>query len=117
VSETQRLFFALWPDEAARADRHQRAFSVAMLDLDKLDVDCYASSKHVPSGEVRRDPTAAADRIRRAAEEAGLGGSQLFFTSGMGFADRPANAPAAFRAQEATFANGWFKTITEEVFG
>jgi NADPH-dependent 2,4-dienoyl-CoA reductase/sulfur reductase-like enzyme len=29
----------------------------------------------------------------------------------------PANAPAAFRAQEATFANGWFKVITEEVFG
>jgi sulfide dehydrogenase [flavocytochrome c] flavoprotein chain len=29
----------------------------------------------------------------------------------------PANAPASVRAQEATFANGWFKTITEEVFG
>jgi sulfide dehydrogenase [flavocytochrome c] flavoprotein subunit len=29
----------------------------------------------------------------------------------------PADAPASFRAQEATFANGWFKTITEEVFG
>jgi sulfide dehydrogenase [flavocytochrome c] flavoprotein chain len=29
----------------------------------------------------------------------------------------PANAPASFRIQEATFANGWFKTITEEVFG
>jgi NADPH-dependent 2,4-dienoyl-CoA reductase/sulfur reductase-like enzyme len=29
----------------------------------------------------------------------------------------PANAPTSFRAQEATFANGWFKTITEEVFG
>jgi NADPH-dependent 2,4-dienoyl-CoA reductase/sulfur reductase-like enzyme len=29
----------------------------------------------------------------------------------------PADAPAAFRATEATLANGWFKTITEEVFG
>jgi NADPH-dependent 2,4-dienoyl-CoA reductase/sulfur reductase-like enzyme len=29
----------------------------------------------------------------------------------------PANAPAAFRAQEAMFAEGWFKTITGEVFG
>lgn len=29
----------------------------------------------------------------------------------------PANAPASFRAQEAMFANGWFKTITGEVFG
>src|SRR5947209_2208007 len=29
----------------------------------------------------------------------------------------PANAPATARAQEAVFANGWFKTITSEVFG
>ena len=29
----------------------------------------------------------------------------------------PANAPAATRALEATYASGWFKTITEEVFG
>jgi NADPH-dependent 2,4-dienoyl-CoA reductase/sulfur reductase-like enzyme len=28
-----------------------------------------------------------------------------------------ANAPASVRAAEANFANGWFKTITEEVFG
>ena len=29
----------------------------------------------------------------------------------------PANAPASVREAEARFANGWFKTITEEVFG
>ena len=29
----------------------------------------------------------------------------------------PANAPRSARALEANFANGWFKTITEEVFG
>ena len=29
----------------------------------------------------------------------------------------PANAPSSFRAQEATFADGWFNTITAEVFG
>ena len=29
----------------------------------------------------------------------------------------PADAPSASRAQEATFANGWFNTITDEVFG
>jgi NADPH-dependent 2,4-dienoyl-CoA reductase/sulfur reductase-like enzyme len=29
----------------------------------------------------------------------------------------PANAPATFRAQEAMFAEAWFKTITGEVFG
>jgi sulfide dehydrogenase [flavocytochrome c] flavoprotein subunit len=29
----------------------------------------------------------------------------------------PADAPSSTRALEANFANGWFKTITEEVFG
>ena len=29
----------------------------------------------------------------------------------------PLNVSANFRAQEAAFANGWFRTITEEVFG
>jgi NADPH-dependent 2,4-dienoyl-CoA reductase/sulfur reductase-like enzyme len=29
----------------------------------------------------------------------------------------PINAPPAFRAQEAKFADGWFDTITTEVFG
>jgi sulfide dehydrogenase [flavocytochrome c] flavoprotein subunit len=29
----------------------------------------------------------------------------------------PVNAPASTRAAEATFANGWFSTITQEVFG
>jgi NADPH-dependent 2,4-dienoyl-CoA reductase/sulfur reductase-like enzyme len=29
----------------------------------------------------------------------------------------PANAPGSVREAEARFANGWFKTITEEVFG
>ena len=29
----------------------------------------------------------------------------------------PPDAPPSTRALEATFANGWFKTITTEVFG
>jgi sulfide dehydrogenase [flavocytochrome c] flavoprotein subunit len=29
----------------------------------------------------------------------------------------PANAPASTRLLEATFANGWFKTIAAEVYG
>ena len=29
----------------------------------------------------------------------------------------PADAPRSTRDAEASFANGWFKTITEEVFG
>jgi Flavocytochrome c sulphide dehydrogenase, flavin-binding len=29
----------------------------------------------------------------------------------------PADAPSSTRVQEAELANGWFKTITDEVFG
>jgi hypothetical protein len=29
----------------------------------------------------------------------------------------PADTPASFRAQEAAFAEGWFNTLTAEVFG
>ena len=29
----------------------------------------------------------------------------------------PVDAPRAFRSQEAKFANGWFNTITSEIFG
>jgi NADPH-dependent 2,4-dienoyl-CoA reductase/sulfur reductase-like enzyme len=29
----------------------------------------------------------------------------------------PSDAPGSFRAQEAAFANAWFRTITDEVFG
>jgi hypothetical protein len=29
----------------------------------------------------------------------------------------PLDAPRSFRAQEALFAEGWFNTITAEVFG
>ena len=29
----------------------------------------------------------------------------------------PADAPGSARVAEANFANGWFKTITEEVLG
>jgi sulfide dehydrogenase [flavocytochrome c] flavoprotein subunit len=29
----------------------------------------------------------------------------------------PADAPSSTRVLEAEFANGWFKTITDEVFG
>jgi hypothetical protein len=29
----------------------------------------------------------------------------------------PVNAPRSTREAEASYANGWFKTITNEVFG
>lgn len=68
---------------------------IALLELERVDVDCYMSSAHVPASEVAADPRAAAERILRATAEAGVGVSQLFFTFGLRFADRAANAPAA----------------------
>ncbi len=68
---------------------------IALLDLERVDVDCYMSSRHVPASEVAADPHAAAARIRRATEDAGVGVSQLFFTFGLHFADRAANSPDA----------------------
>jgi sugar phosphate isomerase/epimerase len=66
---------------------------IALLELERVDVDCYMSSRHVPASEVAADPQAAAERIRRATEEAEVGVSQLFFTFGLQFADRAANSP------------------------
>ena len=67
---------------------------IGLLGLDLVDVDCYADSDHVPAGAVAADPTAAAARIRRATERAGLGVCQLFFTFGKDFADHAANSPS-----------------------
>ncbi len=68
---------------------------IALLDLERVDVDCYTSSTHVPASVVAGDPGAAADRIRRVTEDAGVGVSQLFFTFGRDFADRAVNSPGA----------------------
>ncbi len=68
---------------------------IALLELERVDVDCYTGSTHVPASVVADDPGAAADRIRRATEDAGVGVSQLFFTFGQDFADRAVNAPDA----------------------
>jgi hypothetical protein len=43
-------------------------------------------------------------------------GGQLVDVKGAGGVS-PAKAPRETRQLEATLANGWFKTITEEVFG
>ena len=67
---------------------------IGLLDLDLVDVDCYMDSNHVPAEVIAADPGAAAARIREAAERAGLGVCQLFFTFGRDFADRAANSPS-----------------------
>jgi len=68
---------------------------IALLDLERVDVDCYTGSNHVSASVIADDPGAAADRIRRATEDAGVGVSQLFFTFGRDFADRAVNTPDA----------------------
>src|SRR5260370_22692160 len=68
---------------------------IALLELERVDVDCYTGSRHVPASEVLADPHAAAERIRRATEGAGVGVSQLFFTFGRDFADLAATSPDA----------------------
>jgi sugar phosphate isomerase/epimerase len=67
---------------------------IGLLDLDLVDVDCYTGGDHVPADVVAGDPAAAAGRIRRATDGAGIGVCQLFFTFGTGFADRAANSPS-----------------------
>lgn len=73
---------------------------ISLLDLERVDVDCYASSNHVSSGQIRENPLAAAERIRRAVDAVGLEVSQLFFTFGQNFADGPANTPSPERRAE-----------------
>ena len=68
------------------------AIVIGLLDLDSVDVDCYAGGQ-IPAEAVLADPVATADRILRAVEPAGITVSQLFFTFGTDFFDRAANSP------------------------
>ena len=70
----------------------QAAIVIGLLDLDSVDVDCYADGQ-IPAAAVLADPVAIADRILRAVEPAGIAVSQLFFTFGTDFFDRAANSP------------------------
>jgi sugar phosphate isomerase/epimerase len=69
----------------------QAAIIIGLLDLDRVDVDCYTGGQ-VPAETVLADPRAAAARIMRAIEPAGIGVSQIFFTFGRDFFDRGANS-------------------------
>lgn len=82
---------------------------IALLDIPNVDLGAHADGRHLQPDRIEADPAGEAERVRRAADEAGLGIADLFPTFGTGFRDRPANTPddvvrAANRQRFATFA-------------
>jgi sugar phosphate isomerase/epimerase len=69
--------------------------AIALLDIPRFDVGAHEGASHIQPSDVEADPRAVADRIRRAADGAGLTASDFFPTFGHGFRDRPVNAPDA----------------------
>jgi sugar phosphate isomerase/epimerase len=67
--------------------------AIALLDIGRFDVGAHEGASHVQPSEVEADPGGVADRIKRAADAAGLGASDFFPTFGHGFRDRPVNTP------------------------
>jgi sugar phosphate isomerase/epimerase len=67
--------------------------AIALLEIPKFDVGAHEGASHIQPSEVEADPTAVADRIKRAADAAGLRPSDFFPTFGHGFRDRPVNTP------------------------
>ena len=85
---------------------------------------CAAAVAKLLAGQKPDDPKLANTCYSLVAPDYGISvagvyrpdGGQLKDVEGAGGVS-PVNAPASFRAQEANYANGWFKTITGEVFG
>ena len=66
---------------------------IALLDVPKFDVGLHGADAQITPDEAENDPVAVAERIRRAADVAGLRASDFFPTFGTGFRDRPVNTP------------------------
>lgn len=64
---------------------------IALSGIPNLDVGAHQGGPHIQPAEVEERAAAVAERIRRAAGEAGLGVSDFFATFGDGFRDRPVN--------------------------
>jgi sugar phosphate isomerase/epimerase len=74
--------------------------AIALLEIPRYDVGAHEGGSHIQPSEVEVDPAGVAERIRRAADAAGLEASDFFPTFGHGFRDRPVNTPdPAVRAQ------------------
>jgi sugar phosphate isomerase/epimerase len=69
--------------------------AIALLEIPKFDVGAHEGASHVQPSEVEADSDGVADRIRRAADAAGLRAADFFPTFGHGFRDRPVNTPDA----------------------
>lgn len=65
---------------------------IALLEIPRFDVGAHVGGGHIEPAEVEASPAAVAERIKRAAGEAGLEASDFFPTFGHGFRDRPVNA-------------------------
>ena len=66
---------------------------IALLDIPYVDLGAHGDGTHLKPERIEADPAAEAERVRRAAGEAGLGVADLFPTFGKGFRDRPVNSP------------------------
>jgi sugar phosphate isomerase/epimerase len=67
--------------------------AIALLEIPRFDVGAHEGASHIQPSEVEASPAVVADRIRRAADGAGLTASDFFPTFGHGFRDRPVNTP------------------------
>ena len=78
---------------------------IALLDVSKFDVGLHGADAQITPDAAESDPAGTAERIRRAAESAGLRASDFFPTFGTGFRDRPVNTPemSARKANVARF--------------
>ena len=85
---------------------------------------CAAAVAHIVTGTVPSEPRLINTCYSLVAPEYGISIAGVYRPHNGVLADiegaggiSPAGAPREFRAQEATFAEAWFKTITNEVFG
>lgn len=66
---------------------------IALLEIPNVDLGAHADGRHLHPESIEADPRGEAERVRRAAGEAGIGIADLFPTFGVGFRDRPVNTP------------------------
>ena len=67
--------------------------ALALLEFEAADLGAHLGGAHLQPDAIEADPAGQAERIKRAADEAGLTISDLFPTFGHGFRDRPVNTP------------------------